>query len=102
MTSTSTTLANTITIAEIKRGGMSALDAVLSRGAATIMKRNRPAAIVLAPQAYEAMLAKAAPRAALDWLLSPANATPPPNGAGLDTAAIAQRLLEAKADWSDR
>ena len=54
---------NTITIAEIKRGGMAALTAALNMpqhdGTATIMKRNRPAAIVLTPQAYAALVSAA-------------------------------------------
>jgi PHD/YefM family antitoxin component YafN of YafNO toxin-antitoxin module len=96
---------NTITIAEIKRGGMAALDVALHRGTATIMKRNRPAAIVLTPAAYEVLLAKAAKDApastALDWLLNASNA-PVPSPSGLEGAAMTQRLSELKTDWLDR
>jgi PHD/YefM family antitoxin component YafN of YafNO toxin-antitoxin module len=96
---------NTITIAEIKRGGMAALDMALQRGTATIMKRNRPAAIVLTPAAYEVLLAKAtndAPSStALDWLLNASN-TPIPSPSGLDGPAMAQRLSELKTDWLER
>jgi PHD/YefM family antitoxin component YafN of YafNO toxin-antitoxin module len=95
---------NTITIAEIKRGGMAALDVALHRGTATIMKRNRPAAIVLTPKAYESLLAKAsqdtAPGTALDWLLSASNTSTPNHG--LEGAAMAQRLSEFKTDWLER
>jgi PHD/YefM family antitoxin component YafN of YafNO toxin-antitoxin module len=95
---------NTITIADIKRGGMAALDTALHRGAATIMKRNRPAAIVLTPKAYESLLAKAAHElqasSALDWLLDPSHAT---QGAhALQGDAMAQRLNELKSGWSER
>lgn len=94
---------NTITIADIKRGGMSALDAALNRGVTTIMKRNRPAAVVLTPLAYEALLARstqASPTvSALDWLLQPAPTEPTP---ALDGAAMAQRLNELHTDWPDR
>jgi hypothetical protein len=96
---------NTITMAEIKRGGMAALDLALLRGTATIMKRNRPAAIVLTPQAYEVLLAKAArdtpSGSALDWLLN-ASSVPPSGSDGLEGAAMSQRLDELKSDWMER
>jgi PHD/YefM family antitoxin component YafN of YafNO toxin-antitoxin module len=96
---------NTITIAEIKRGGMAALDMALHRGTATIMKRNRPAAIVLTPAAYETLLAKAAndvpASTALDWLLSASHA-PMPSQSGLEGSAMTQRLNELKTDWLER
>ena len=97
---------NIITIAEIKRGGMAALNAALNMpqkgGTATIMKRNRPAAIVLTPLAYEALLRKAdalnPSTTSLDWLL----AAPATNITGLDTTDMAQRLDELRAGWSGR
>jgi PHD/YefM family antitoxin component YafN of YafNO toxin-antitoxin module len=102
---------NTITIAEIKRGGMDALDTALHRGAATIMKRNRPAAIVLTPDAYEALLVKAtaartlpsqAPMSALDWLLSGADTQAQSSSPVLDSAAMQQRIGDLRADWQER
>jgi hypothetical protein len=96
---------NTITIADIKRGGMAALDVALHRGAATIMKRNRPAAIVLTPSAYELLLTKAAgpsnASSALDWLLQPTQ--PAPNArSALSGEAMAQRLAALSSDWPTR
>jgi hypothetical protein len=96
---------NTITIADIKRGGMAALDVALHLGAATIMKRNRPAAIVLTPSAYESLLAKAAgpsnASSALDWLLQ--SAQPAPNSrSALSGEAMAQRLAALSSDWPTR
>ena len=99
---------NIITIAEIKRGGMAALNASLNMpqqgGIAMIMKRNRPAAIVLTPLAYEALLRGAdalKPSSALDWLLTPST-----NDTGLDTgldaAKMAQRLEDLRSEWSER
>ena len=97
------TLANTLNIADIKRGGMAALDVALHRGAATIMKRNRPAAIVLTPAAYESLMAKAsnnsAPSSALDWLLNPSSL---PKGGALEGTAMTQRLAEINSDWPAR
>jgi PHD/YefM family antitoxin component YafN of YafNO toxin-antitoxin module len=96
---------NTITIADIKRGGMAALDIALHRGAATIMKRNRPAAIVLTPKAYESLLAKAENEApassALDLLLDPLYASKA-SAHSLSSAAMVQRLQELKSGWPER
>jgi hypothetical protein len=96
---------NVITIADIKRGGMAALDVALHRGAATIMKRNRPAAIVLTPAAYESLVSRASTAAttggALDWMLNAANAPMPVND-GLQGHAMNERLNELKSDWLDR
>ena len=96
---------NTITIADIKRGGMAALDVALYRGAATIMKRNQPAAVVLTPVAYQALVASAANGAsqsgALDWMLNAANVPVPTNG-GLQGKAMDERLNGLKSNWIDR
>ena len=93
---------NTITIAEIKRGGMAALDQAMSSGTATIMKRNRPAAVVLTPAVYYTLLAKAtqtpAANSALDWLLHTAPASTP----ALDEEAMTRRVAELQSDWSER
>lgn len=93
---------NTITIAEIKRGGMAALDQAMNRGTTTIMKRNRPAAIVLTPVAYEALLAKVAQttpgNSTLDWLLHMPEVSTP----ALDDHAMAQRLAGLQSDWLER
>ncbi len=96
---------NTLTIAEIKRGGMAALDVALHRGAATIMKRNRPAAIVLTPSAYESLLMRAAQpplsSSALDWLLAPAQPAPNSRSALLGET-MDQRLKGLTSDWPTR
>ncbi len=99
---------NIITIAEIKRGGMAALDAALNApqngGMATIMKRNRPAAVVLTPQAYEALLVSVGSLkrngTALDWLLATDSAGA--NGIELDAIGMAQRLNDIRAGWPER
>ena len=110
---------NIITIAEIKRGGIAALDAALNMpqhgGTATIMKRNRPAAIVLTPQAYEALLDKAAELkrsgTALDWLLANSRTSGTdksavsldrPDLTELDSTAMAQRLNDLRSEWAVR
>ena len=95
---------NTITIAEIKRGGFAALDVALHRGAATIMKRNRPAAIVLTPAAYETLLARTIqapnPGSALDWLLDESREMGQ-FGVVIQGPAMAERLDDLKRDWPE-
>lgn len=63
---------NTITIAGINRRGMAALAQALLHGTATILKRNRPAAVVLTPETYKALVTKVdkdtAACSAIDWL----------------------------------
>lgn len=100
---------NIITIAEIKRGGMGALDVALSRGAATIMKRNRPAAIVLTPQSYDMLLAQvlanqqtSAHGSALDWLLNASNAAKPGSSSKLADDDMGQRINGLKTGWLER
>lgn len=96
---------NTITIADIKRGGMAALDVALHRGAATIMKRNRPAAIVLTPSAYETLLTRASQpastKSALDWLLASSQPVSQSHS-GLSGDAMAKRLDALTSDWPTR
>jgi PHD/YefM family antitoxin component YafN of YafNO toxin-antitoxin module len=93
---------NSISIADIKRGGMDALSAALHRGPAAIMKRNRVAAVVLTPEAYE-RLTQAAERPgvapnALDWLLQ----TAPTHASGLTADGMSKRLAGLTGCWAER
>lgn len=96
---------NTITIAEIKRGGMTALDAVLCNGPAYLMKRNRPAAVVLTQGAYDALIQKSQSAAdaqaitGIDWLLQ----QPFRDQAvqGLSAGALRAQLHREREDWAD-
>ena len=94
---------NTITVAEIKRSGFTALDAALQRGPVQLMKRNRPGAVVLRPEDYERMLRLAA-RGQVDAgnralaLLTGEQTM----GMGLDAAAMQGRLAELDGGWSTR
>lgn len=65
---------NTLTIAELKRRGMAAIEEGLRRGPLRILKRNRLAAVVLSEDDYR-RLTGAQPGAvrgltALQWLLA--------------------------------
>jgi prevent-host-death family protein len=44
---------NTLTVAEIKRRGMAAIEEGLRRGPVHIVKRNKPAAVVLSEDEYQ-------------------------------------------------
>jgi len=65
---------NTLTAAELKRRGMAAIEEGLRHGPVHIVKRNRPAAVVLTEQEYARLAqdqaATPAGITALQWLLS--------------------------------
>ncbi len=65
---------NTVTTSEIKRRGMAAIEEGLSRGPLHILKRNRPAAVVLSEEEYQRLVDGRAPTpsgmSAVQWLLS--------------------------------
>lgn len=65
---------NVVTVAEIKRRGMAAIEEGLRGGVLHILKRNRPAAVVLTEEAYRRLtLGDPATKpgvGALQWLLS--------------------------------
>jgi hypothetical protein len=72
---------NTLTVSEIKRRGMAAIEEGLMKGPVQIIKRNKPAAVVLNQQDYERLTRQASSMptvSALDWLLShpPGNLSP--------------------------
>jgi hypothetical protein len=87
---------NTLTVAEIKRRGMAAIQEALLNGPVHILKRNRPAAVILSEADYETILSAQRPpigsSAALHWLLEePITGTR--SKADIDTA------LQANRDW---
>ncbi len=66
---------NTLTAAELKRRGMSAIEDGLRHGPLHLVKRNKPAAVVLSEEEYSRLKrggARASPvgMSALQWLLS--------------------------------
>lgn len=73
-------MTNTLTVAEIKRRGMAAIEEGLRRGPVHIVKRNKPAAVVLTEEDYQRLtqgqVATPSGMTALQWLLSqPASGT---------------------------
>ena len=87
---------NTLTISEIKRGGMSAINDRLKLGPARIMKRNRPAAVVLSEAQYQQLLNKASVQlpemSAIEWLSGQPTT-------GLRSKAAIDRDLRTERTW---
>jgi hypothetical protein len=67
-------MSNTITVGELKRRGMAAIEDGLRRGPVRIIKRNKPAAVVLSEEEYLRLTGEQPPArppvTALQWLLS--------------------------------
>jgi fructoselysine-6-P-deglycase FrlB-like protein len=87
---------NTLTVVELKRRGMAAIEDGLRHGPVHIVKRNRPVAVVLSEEDYLRLIRGkvAAPSGltALQWLLSrPA--------AGKRSKARIDADLKAERDW---
>lgn len=65
---------NILTIAELKRRGMAAIEDGLKHGPVHIVKRNRPAAVVVSAEEYERLSGRhgaAVPgKTAMKWLLA--------------------------------
>jgi hypothetical protein len=70
----SSTMTNTLTAAELKRRGMAAIEDGLKRGPVHIVKRNKPAAVVLTEADYLRLTQGRPPSVpgltALQWLLA--------------------------------
>lgn len=87
---------NTLTVAELKRRGMAAIEDGLRRGPVHIVKRNRPAAVVLSEDDYQrlahAKVVAPGGLTAMQWLLSqPAS--------GKRSKAKIDADLRAERDW---
>lgn len=87
---------NTLTVAEIKRRGMAAIEEGLRHGPVRIVKRNKPAAVVLSEEEYRRLTAGQASAhpglTAMQWLLSQ------PTG-GQRTKAEIDAALASERAW---
>jgi hypothetical protein len=67
-------MTNILTVAMLKRRGMAAIEEGLRRGPIHIVKRNKPAAVVLSEEEYARLIGSQPGRlpgqSALQWLLS--------------------------------
>ena len=87
---------NIISVAEIKRRGMVAIDESLRHGPAHIIKHNKMAAVVLSEDDYQRLVGQqpAAPSGitAIQWLLAHSTTTAPKRSkAEIDSALQAER-----------
>ena len=87
---------NTLTVAELKRRGMAAIEDGLRHGPIHIVKRNRPAAVVLSEDEYQHLahgkVVALGGMTAVQWLLTQP-ATGKRSKAKIDAA------LKAERDW---
>ena len=87
---------NTLTIAELKRRGMAAIEDALRRGPVHIVKRNKPAAVVLSEDDYQRLangkVVSPGGMTAVQWLL----ALPP---AGRRSKARIDADLKTERAW---
>lgn len=87
---------NTLTAAELKRRGMAAIEDGLRRGPVHIVKRNKPAAVVISEDEYQRLahgrVAMPAGMTAVQWLL-----TQPSTGKRSKAQIDAE--LKAERDW---
>ncbi len=86
---------NIVTVGELKRRGMAAIEEALRRGPVRIVKRNKSAAVVLSEEEYLRLTGERPPDrprvTALQWLLSQ------PAAGALDKAAIDSELAQERA-----
>ena len=85
-----------LTIAELKRRGMAALEEALAHGPVHIFKRNRPAVVVLSADDYQRLIegrpAERLGMTAMQWLLAQ-------SGAGARDKAEIDAALKQERDW---
>ncbi|AUM01283.1 hypothetical protein B4966_14785 [Rhodocyclaceae bacterium] len=87
---------NTLTVAEIKRRGMAAIEEGLRCGPVHIVKRNKPAAVVLSEEEYQRLTAGRPPApsgmTAVQWLLAQSTG-------GTRSKENIDAALAAERDW---
>ena len=87
---------NTLTVTELKRRGMAAIEDGLRRGPVHIVKRNKPAAVVLTEADYQRLahgrVSTPGGVSAVQWLLSQRTA-------GKRSKAQMDSALKVERDW---
>lgn len=89
-------MTNTLSVAELKRRGMAAIEDGLRRGPVHIVKRNKPAAVVLSEDEYQRLaygkVVAPTGMTAVQWLLGQATT-------GKRSKAQVDAALKAERDW---
>ena len=87
---------NTLTVAELKRRGMAAIEDGLRNGPVHIVKRNKPAAVVISEDEYQRLahgrVVKSTGMSAVQWLLGQP-------GTGKRSKAQIDAALNKTRDW---
>lgn len=87
---------NTLTVSELKRRGMAAIEDGLRRGPVHIVKRNKPAAVVLSEADYQRLAHGGVTRpsglTAVQWLLNQGTL-------GARSKAQIDTALKVERDW---
>ncbi len=87
---------NSLTVSELKRRGMAAIEDGLRRGPLHIVKRNKPSAVVLTEAEYERLahgrVSTPDGMSAVQWLLNQ-------RVAGKRSKAQIDAALKAERDW---
>ncbi|MCX7146054.1 MAG: type II toxin-antitoxin system prevent-host-death family antitoxin [Sulfuritalea sp.] len=87
---------NTLTVSELKRRGMAAIEDGLRSGPVHIVKRNKPAAVVLSEADYQKLahgrVSTLGGMSAVQWLLNQ-------HIAGKRSKAQIDAALNAERDW---
>lgn len=90
---------NTLTVAELKRRGMAAIEDGLRAGPVHIVKRNRPAAVVLSEEDYQRLTQGKSPMSpgltAVQWLLNQSSTDK------RSKASIDATLQDERDGWDD-
>jgi PHD/YefM family antitoxin component YafN of YafNO toxin-antitoxin module len=90
-------MGNTLSSAQLKRHGVAAIEQALLHGPVHILKRNKPAAVVMSEQAYRLLQQRAAQAqladdsTALRWLLELPVAANPRTKDEIDAALAEER-----------
>lgn len=93
---------NILTEAQIKRRGMAAIKDALRHGPVHLVKRNRPAAVVITEAQFAQMNSLDKPvsggkkMTSMEWFLSDQP------GGTLDAAGLASRINEERDSWHER
>ncbi len=95
---------NILTNEQIKRRGIAAVEEALLHGPVHLVKRNRPAAVVLSEVEYSRLTARLATgdtgapkRTSLEVFMSMGD-----RPGGLDAKGLAARIEEARSGWNER
>ena len=93
---------NILTIEQIKRRGIAAVEDALRHGPVHLVKRNQPAAVVVTEaeftrlSALDKLITGSKKRTSMEIFLSD------DPGGNLDAAALARRINEERDSWNER